>query len=332
MQERQMTMVQALNLALDQALATDEKVFLLGEDIGLPEGVMGVTKGLAAKYGEHRVRDTPISEVAIAGAAIGASLNGFRPVAEIMLMDFLPIAMDQILNHAAKLRYLTAGRLSVPIVIRCSSIAGGGTPATHSQALESWFMGIPGLKVTIPGSPADAKGLLTAAIRDNDPVLFVETGALYGTRGLVPEDPDFVIPLGKANVARRGEDVTIVTYGRGVRESLAAAEQLTEQGISAEVLDLRTLLPLDVPAIIESVSKTRRAIIVHFALKFNGPGAEIAATIEESLFGQLAAPVTRLGARFLPFPSAAALQPVVFPTVSDIINSAVRATSVSAGA
>jgi acetoin:2,6-dichlorophenolindophenol oxidoreductase subunit beta len=330
--QRQMTMVQALNLALDQALAADEKVFLLGEDIGRPDGVMGVTKGLAAKYGEHRVRDTPISEAAIAGAAIGASLNGFRPVAEIMLMDFLPIAMDQILNHAAKLRYLTAGRLSVPITIRCSSIAGGGTPATHSQALESWFMGIPGLKVVIPSSPADAKGLLTAAIRDNDPVLFVETGALYGTRGQVPEDPGFVIPLGRANIVRPGDDITVVTYGRGVRESLTAADQLAERGISAEILDLRTLLPLDVPAIINSVTKTRRAIVVHFALRFAGPGAEIAATIEETLFGQLAAPVTRLGARFIPFPSAAALQPVVFPAASDIADAAVRAMDVSSGA
>jgi pyruvate dehydrogenase E1 component beta subunit len=324
-------MVQALNLALDQALAADEKVFILGEDIGLPDGVMGVTKGLAAKYGAHRVRDTPISEAAIAGAAIGASLNGFRPVAEIMLMDFLPIAMDQILNHAAKLRYLTAGRLSVPITIRCSSIAGGGTPATHSQALESWFMGIPGLKVVIPSSPAEAKGLLTASIADNDPVLFVETGALYGARGQVPEDPGFSIPLGQANIVRPGTDVTIVTYGRGVRESLAAADQLADQGVSAEVLDLRTLLPLDVPAILESVGRTRRAVVVHFALKFAGPGAEIAATIEEKLFGRLAAPVTRLGAKFIPFPSAAALQPVVFPTASDIADAAKRSMQAPAG-
>jgi pyruvate/2-oxoglutarate/acetoin dehydrogenase E1 component len=319
-QERQMTMVEALNLALDQALARDPKVFLLGEDIGLPNGVMGVTKNLAAKYGADRVRDTPISEAAIVGAAIGASLNGFRVVAEIML--FLPIAMDQILNHAAKLRYLTAGRLSVPITIRCSSIAGGGTPATHSQALEGWLMGIPGIKVVIPSGPADAKGLLASSILDNDPVLFVETGMLYGTKGPVPEDTDYTIPLGRLNVVRAGEDVTIVTYGRGVRESLAAAEQLAQQGVSAEVLDLRTLLPLDVPGILTSVSKTRRAIVVHYGLRFAGPGAEIAATITESLFGELAAPVARLGAKFVPFPSAAELQPEVFPTSADIAKTA----------
>ena len=316
-----MTMVEALNLALDQALARDPKVFLLGEDIGLPNGVMGVTKNLAAKYGADRVRDTPISEAAIAGAAIGASLNGFRVVAEIMLMDFLPIAMDQILNHAAKLRYLTAG-LSVPITIRCSSIAGGGTPATHSQALEGWLMGIPGIKVVIPSGPADAKGLLASSILDNDPVLFVETGMLYGTRGPVPEDADYTVPLGRLNVVRAGEDVTIVTYGRGVRESLAAAEQLAQQRVSAEVLDLRTLLPLDVPGVLASVSKTRRAIVVHYGLRFAGPGAEIAAIITESLFGELAAPVARLGAKFVPFPSAAELQPEVFPTSADIAKTA----------
>jgi pyruvate/2-oxoglutarate/acetoin dehydrogenase E1 component len=325
-QERQMTMVEALNLALDQALARDPKVFLLGEDIGLPNGVMGVTKNLAAKYGADRVRDTPISEAAIVGAAIGASLNGFRVVAEIMLMDFLPIAMDQILNHAAKLRYLTAGRLSVPITIRCSSIAGGGTPATHSQALEGWLMGIPGIKVVIPSGPADAKGLLASSILDNDPVLFVETGMLYGSKGPVPEDPDYTVPLGQLNVVRAGEDVTIVTYGRGVRESLAAAEQLAQQGVSAEVLDLRTLLPLDVPGILTSVSKTRRAIVVHYGLRFAGPGAEIAATITESLFGELAAPVARLGAKFVPFPSAAELQPEVFPTSADIAKTALTLT------
>ena len=298
MQEQHMSMTDALNLALDQALHDDEKVFLLGEDIGLPGGVMGVTKNLAEKYGTNRVRDTPISEAAIVGAAIGASLNGFRPVAEIMLMDFLPIAMDQILNHAAKMRYLTAGRLSVPITIRCASIAGVGTPATHSQALEGWFMGIPGLKVVIPSNPADAKGLLTAAIFDDDPVLFIETGMLYGSRGAVPVDEGFSVPLGKANVIRTGEDVTVLTYGRGVRESLTAAEQAAEQGISVEVVDLRTLLPLDVPGILESVSKTRRAVIVHYAIRFAGPGAEIAATIYENLYGELEAPVVRIGAEF----------------------------------
>jgi pyruvate dehydrogenase E1 component beta subunit len=317
-----MSMVEALNLALDQALAEDDKVLLLGEDIGLPGGVMGVTKGLSAKYGTARVRDTPISEAAIVGTAIGASLNGWRSVAEIMLMDFLPIAMDQILNHAAKLRYLTAGRLNVPITIRSASIAGAGTPATHSQALEGWFMGVPGLKVVVPSSPADAKGLLASSIFDDDPVLFVETGVLYSTRGPVPVDRGFTIPLGKANVLREGDDVTIVSYGRSVREALAAAESLSRDGVSAEVLDLRTLLPLDVPGVLASVAKTRRAVVVSHAFRFAGPGAEIGATISERLWGDLAAPVVRLGAKFVPFPSAAELQPMVFPQAAAIAEAA----------
>lgn len=325
MDVREMTMAEALNLALDQAMARDDQVFMLGEDIGATGGVMTVSKGLADKYGLERVRDTPISEAAIVGAAIGAALGGYRPVAEIMLMDFLPIAMDQILNHAAKFRYLSDGRMKVPITIRSSTLAGQGTPSTHSQALEGWFMSIPGLKVVVPSGPAEAKGLLTNSIRDDDPVLFIETGILYGRRGPVPLDPDFAIPLGRANVVRPGEDVTIVTYGRGVGESLAAAQLLAQDGIEAEVVDLRTLLPLDMPTVWESVRKTQHAVVVHYSIRFAGPGAEVAASIAETLHHELAAPVERVGARFVPFPAVAELQSAVFPTPAHIAD-AVRRT------
>ncbi len=327
MEEREMTMGEAINLALDQALAKDERVFLLGEDIADPAGgVVGVTLGLSTKHGDKRVRDTPISEAAIIGAAVGAGLNGFRPVAEIMFMDLLPIALDQIVNHAAKMRFMTAGRLASPITIR-SMVLGGmhmGTGATHSQSLEAWFMHVPGLKVAVPSAPADAKGLLTTAIFDDDPVLFVETGALYGKRGPVPVD-EHSIPFGEAAVVRSGSDATIVTYGLGVPESLTAAATLEKEGVSVEVIDLRTLVPLDVPRLVESVSKTQRAVVVHFSTRFAGPGAEIAATITEELFGRLAAPVGRVGATFTPIPAASTIESQVFPQASDIVE-AVRRT------
>ena len=333
MQEREMTMLEALNLALDQALAKDERVFLLGEDIADPAGgIVGVTKGLSTKHGHERVRDTPISEAAILGAAVGAGLQGFRPVAEIMFMDLIPLAMDQILNHAAKMRFMTAGRMSSPITIRTAVIGGMGMGpgATHSQTLEGWFMHVPGLKIAMPATPADAKGLLTAAIFEDDPVLFVETAALYGTRGMVPVD-GVAIPFGQARVARRGDDVTIIGYGLGLREALTAAETLAKDGISAEVIDLRTLLPLDFPTVLESVARTRRAVIVHFATRFAGPGAEIAATINEELFGQLAAPVARVGARFAPIPQASTLEAATFPDSAKIAD-AVRRTMGGAAA
>lgn len=322
----EMTMVQALNLALDQALAKDDKVFLLGEDIAdsAGGGIIGVTRGLSTKHGDKRVRDTPISEAAIAGAAVGAAMNGYRPVAEIMIMDFIAIAMDQILNHAAKLRFMSAGRTPAPITVRTAVLAGRGTGATHSQSLEGWFMHVPGLKVVVPSNPADAKGLLTTAIFDDDPVIFVEMGKLYGTRGPVPVD-EHSVPFGQAAVTRAGDDVSIVTYGLGVPEAMAAATALEEEGVSVEVIDLRTLLPLDAATMLASVSKTKRALVVHFAPRFAGPGAEIAATINEELYGELAAPVHRLGATFTPSPPAAALQAAVYPNATTIAD-AVRVT------
>jgi pyruvate dehydrogenase E1 component beta subunit len=334
MEQREMTMIEALNLALDQALARDERVFLLGEDIADPAGgIMGITRGLSTKYGERRVRDTPISEAAIAGAAIGAAMNGYRPVAEIMIMDFIAIATDQILNHAAKLRFMSAGRTPAPITIRTTVLAGRGTGATHSQSLEGWFMHVPGLKVVIPSSPADAKGLLTTAIFDDDPVLFVEMGKLYGARGPVPVE-EYSIPFGDALVLRRGDDATVVTYGLGVPDAMAAAATLDEEGVSVEVIDLRTLLPLDVSTIVESVAKTRRAVVVHYSPRFAGPGAEIAATLNEELFGELLGPVVRLGATFTPSPPAASLHTAVYPTAESIagaVRRSVRSRSVTVG-
>jgi pyruvate dehydrogenase E1 component beta subunit len=323
-EEREMTMREALNLALDQALSADERVFLLGEDIADP-GASGPTKGLSTKYGSDRVLDTPISEAAIVGAAIGAALDGFLPVAEIMIMDFIGIAADQIINHAAKLRFMSAGRTTAPITIRTQVYGGLGTGATHSQSLEAWFMHIPGLKVVVPSTPRDGKGLLSSAVFDPDPCLFVETIRLQGQRGPVPVDPDFRIPLGQADIKRSGRDVTLISYGRGVIESMAAAAQLEADGIDGEVVDLRTLVPLDVPTLLESVRRTRRAVVVHDAVRFAGPGAEVAAVLQEELWGVLAAPVARLGARFVPNPGSAPLEAQLYPNASLIAEAAKKA-------
>jgi pyruvate dehydrogenase E1 component beta subunit len=321
-----MTMREALNLALEQALAKDARVFLLGEDIADASGggVLGVTAGLSTKFGDDRVIDTPISEAAIVGAAIGAALDGRRPVAEIMMMDFLPIALDQLANNAAKARYMTGGRTTAPITVLTQVLSGMGTGATHSQSLEHMLLGIPGLKVVIPSSPADAKGLLTTAIFDDDPVVFMEPVKLLGTRGPV-EEAEYSIPFGQARVARAGTDVTVVSYGWGVPLSVGAADELESEGISAEVLDLRTLLPLDTQAVLDSVRRTRRAVVVTTAARFGGPGGEIAATIAEELFGDLAAPVARVGAPFTPIPSAPVLEAAYFPDAKRIAD-AVRRT------
>ena len=289
MDEKEMTMREALNLALDQALAADDRVFLLGEDIADP-GASGPTAGLSTKYGHDRVLDTPISEAAIIGAAIGAAIDGLLPVAEIMIMDFIGIAADQLINNAAKLRFMTAGRTTAPITVRTQVYGGLATGATHSQTLEAWFMHIPGMKVIVPSTPRDGKGLLTSAIFDPDPCLFVETIRLQGQKGSVPTDPGFAIPLGQADVKRPGSDVTLISYGRSVLECLKAAEQLQEQGVNAEVVDLRTLVPLDIETIVESVRRTRRAVVVHDAVQFAGPGAEIVATLQAECFGELTAP------------------------------------------
>ena len=324
-QPRTLRYAAALNEALDEALAADPRVFLLGEDLADPAGgVNGVTTGLSTKHGKQRVLDTPISEAAIAGAAIGAAIEGQIPVAEIMIMDFISIAMDMIVNLAAKARFMSGNRTPCPVTIRTASFGGLGSGATHSQTLESWFMHVPGIKVVMPSTPADAKGLLKSAIFDPDPCLFVETVALFGTAGEVPGGDHFV-ELGVADVKRSGSDVTIVSYGRGVLDSLAAAEVLAGEGIDVEVLDLRTLVPLDLPAVLRSVGRTGRAVVAHYAVEFAGPGAELAARISADLFGQLKAPVARVGGRYRPIPAARNLEQAFYPT-PDRIAEAVRAT------
>jgi pyruvate dehydrogenase E1 component beta subunit len=325
-----MTMREALNLALDQALERDERVFLLGEDIADP-GASGPTAGLSTKYGTERVLDTPISEAAIVGAAVGAAMDGLLPVAEIMIMDFIGIAADQIVNHAAKVRFMTGGRTTAPITVRTQVYGGLGTGGTHSQTLEAWFMHIPGLKVVIPATPRDGKGLLTSAIFDDDPCVFVETIRLQGQRGSVPIDADFSIPLGQADVKRPGTDVTLISYGRSVLEALSAAAALEEQGVSAEVLDLRTLVPLDVEAMVESARRTRRVVVVHDAVQFAGPGAEIAAILQRELFGELAAPIERVGARFVPNPAPPALESQIYPSRERVVAAVQRALGKPAG-
>lgn len=320
-----LTVVGAINEALDEALAADPRVFLLGEDLADPGGgVSGATSGLSTKHGKSRVLDTPISEAAIAGAAIGAALEGQIPVAEIMIMDFIAIAMDQIVNIAAKVRFMSANRTSCPLTVRTATFGGLGSGATHSQSLESWFMHVPGLKVIVPSTPADVKGLLKAAIFDPDPSIFVETIACYGIRGEVPAG-DHVVEIGTADIKRSGSDVTLITYGRGVFDSLQAAEQLAAEGIDAEVLDLRTLVPLDTEAVLESVGRTGRAVMVHYAVEFAGPGAEVATRINSELFGQLKAPVQRVASRYRPIPAAVGLEAAVYPSV-DRITAAARAS------
>jgi pyruvate dehydrogenase E1 component beta subunit len=270
------------------------------------------------------VRDTPISEAAIIGAAMGAAAAGLRPVAEIMIMDFIGIALDQLVNGAAKLHYMTSGKLKAPLTLRTSVTARFGAGATHSQSLEAWLMHIPGLKVAMPSTPFDAKGMLTTCILDDDPCVFIEDACLYQRIGQVPAEP-YSIPVGEAEVKATGSDVTLITYGWLTHECLAVAEQLAGDGISVEVVDLRWLLPLDTDTILATVEKTGRAVIVHAATRFAGPGAEIAALVNEELFGRLAAPVQRVAAPFVPIPAAPVMEQVYFPSQS-AITEAVKAT------
>jgi pyruvate/2-oxoglutarate/acetoin dehydrogenase E1 component len=273
----------------------------LGEDVGKPGGVFGTSKGLQATFGKDRVLDTPIAEQAIIGCGVGAALVGMRPIAEIMFNDFAGVCMDPIFNHAAKQRFMSGGATNVPMVIRMMVGGGtGGNGAQHSQSLEAWFTHVPGLKVVMPSTPFDAKGLLLSSIFDEDPVIHLESiKLLRGIKGDVPVE-DYRIPLGVAKVRREGTDITLVTYGWEVHECLKAAEELQKEGISAEVIDLRTLVPIDYARVLDSVKKTRRALVVHAATEFGGFGAEIASTIGEEQFSTLKAPVSRLGAVFAP--------------------------------
>ncbi len=321
-----MNLIQAINKAIDDAMEADSNVILFGEDVADREegGVMGVTKGLSTKYGNSRVRSTPISEQAIIGAAIGASLVGMRPIAEIMLMNFTTVAMDMIINHAAKLRFMSGGQTHVPMTIRTMSGAGFGTGGQHSDFLEAWFAHTAGLKVVIPSSPADAYGLMLSCIADEDPCIFVENMTLYWTPGPMPEKSTR-IPLGLANVVRTGSDVSVVTYGRQVADALAVADNMAKEGVGVEVVDLRTISPLDIRTILDSVGKTRRAVVMHEAVKKFGVGAEIAACIQEELFGALKAPVRRIGGAFCPVPFSKPLETAFVPGHAQL-ESAIRST------
>jgi pyruvate dehydrogenase E1 component beta subunit len=318
--------IQAINMALDEAMTLDPNVIVLGEDVADEQegGIAGVTKGLSTKYGRNRVRSTPISEQAIMGAAIGSAIVGMRPVAEIMLMNFTTVGMDMIVNHAAKLRFMSGGQTHVPLTIRTMTGAGFGTGGQHADYLEAWFAHTAGIKVVAPSSPADAYGLMLSCIFDDDPCLFIENMPSYWVPGLAPEN-GVRIPLGKANILRPGGDVTLISYARTVGDCLAVAEKLGNEKISVEIVDLRTISPLDLDTILTSVAKTRRAVIVHEAVTPFGVGAEIAAQIHKALFGQLAAPVERVGAAYCPVPFSKPLETAYVPG-QEKIEAAIRAT------
>ncbi|RJR48431.1 MAG: alpha-ketoacid dehydrogenase subunit beta [Desulfobacteraceae bacterium] len=310
---------EAVSEALREEMARDKNVFVMGEDVGKFGGVFQSTAGLWETFGPSRVMDTPISEQAIVGAALGAALAGLRPVAEIMFVDFTGIAMDQIANQCAKFHFMTGGQAIVPVVIKTQGGVGIGDAAQHSQSLEAWHTHIPGLKVVMPSTPYDAKGLLKSSIREDNPVVFIEHKLLYQTKGSVP-DEEYIIPLGKADIKREGRDVTIVTWSKMVLESLKAAGMLQEEGISAEVIDLRTLVPLDLETILNSVEKTSRVVIVHEACKTGGFGGEIASQIIEKGFDYLDAPVKRIAAVDTPIPYAAPLYRAVIPDPEKIVR------------
>ncbi len=306
----------ALNLGLADAMAEDRTVVLIGIDVGAGGGIFAVTKGLLDRFGPSRVLDAPISEMGYVGAAVGAAMTGLRPIVEIMFMDFIGVCLDPILNQAAKLRYMTAGSFSIPIVFRTQTGAGRSAGAQHSQSLESMFAHIPGLKVVMPATVTDARDLLLDAVRDPNPVLFVENRRLYGLRGSLDDEP---LPLGKARVARRGDEVTVVTWGQQLRECLAAAERCSA---SLEVIDLRSLVPLDLETVLASVRKTGHILIVHEAVQEFGAGAEIAARVADELFGELLAPARRLGAPSVPLPFSPNLERALLPDAEAIVTAA----------
>ena len=315
----EMTYREAIAKGLREALETDERVFLMGEDIGAYGGAYAVTRGFLAEFGPERIKDTPISESIIVGAGIGAALAGLRPVVELMTINFSLLAMDQIVNNAAKLRYMSGGQLSVPLIMR--TVTGGGAQlgASHSQSLEGWYASVPGLKVAVPSTPYDALGLLRAALEDDNPILFAEHTLLYGLRGEVPEEW-YNVPLGQADVKRSGEDVTLVAYSRMVQVALRAAEELAQQGIEAEVVDLRTLRPFDWESVIESVKKTKRCVVIEEAWRTGGFGAEVASRVQEEAFDYLDGPVARVGGVDAPIPYARNLEMAAIPDEKKIIQ------------
>ncbi|MGA3405472.1 MAG: alpha-ketoacid dehydrogenase subunit beta [Candidatus Bathyarchaeia archaeon] len=316
---RELTYADALREALREEMLRDPNVILLGEEIGVFNGVYKVTRGLLDEFGPERVRDTPISEAAIAGAAVGLALAGLKPVAEIMYMDFLPICMDQLATQAAKMRFMSGGQLKVPMVLRTQYSLGRQHGSQHSQFTPAWFLQVPGIKIVLPSNPYDAKGLLKSSIRDPNPVLFIESGLLYRTKGPVPEE-EYTIPLGQAEVKRKGEDITIVGISRQVGEALSAAIKLEQSGISAEVIDVRTLQPLDLKTIVESVKRTSRLVIASDDVKTGGVGAEISASVSENAFGYLDAPIARIACPDTPIPFSPPLEQSYMPNADKIVE------------
>jgi len=313
------TMREAISQALWEEMERDERVFIIGEEVGVWGGTYAVTKGFYDHFGEKRVRDTPIAEAVIVGAAIGSAMTGLRPVAELMTINFAFAAMDHIVNQAAKLRYMFGGQFTVPMVIRAPGGGGRQLGATHSQTPDAIFAHFPGLKVVAPGTPEDAKGMLKTAIRSDDPILFIEHATLYQVRGEVP-DGDYTVPLGKSKIQRPGRDVTIVTYSKSLETSSKAAEQLSKDGIEVEIVDLRSLRPLDMDPVLESFKKTNRAVIVEEGWRSFGVGSEIAARIYEEAFDYVDAPIKRVAQTEVPLPYNRTLEQMALPQVEDVVK------------
>ena len=321
METKLMSVKEAIITAMSEEMRRDENVFLMGEDVGIFGGDFGTSVGMLDEFGPERIKDTPISESAISGAAVGAAMTGLRPIVDVTFMDFIVYMMDNIVNQAAKTRYMFGGKGQVPVTVRCAAGSGVGSAAQHSQSLESWFTHIPGVKVVAPGTPADVKGLLKSAIRDNNPVIFLEYKAQYNMKGEVPTDPEFIIPLGKGEIKKEGKDITIVTYGRMLERVMKAAEIAESEGISVEVVDPRTLIPLDKEIILNSVKKTGRVILVNDAHKTSGFIGEISAIISESdTFDYLDHPIVRLAGEDVPIPYNHALETAMVPSVEKIVE------------
>lgn len=327
---REITYVNAFTEALHQLMAADDDVVILGEDVGFYGGVFKAFDGLYKEYGEKRVVDTPIAEMGFIGMGVGAAARGLRPVVDLMFFDFIGVALDQLYNQAAKLKYMFGGDVTVPLTLTTAGGAGLSAGPQHSQSLEAWLAHVPGLKVALPSSPHDVKGLMVAAVRDDNPTVVVLNKRMLGTKGEVPEEL-YEIPFGQANTVRTGEDVTIVAVGRMVPESVIAAGKLAEDGINAEVIDVRTVQPLDTETIVDSVRKTNRAVIVHEAVTFSGIGAEISSQIQETAFDYLDAPVARIGAPFSPVPFSPVLERAYIPDAARIEREVRQLLTRSAG-
>src|SRR5919106_974557 len=319
----ELTYREAIRDAMSEAMRRDDDVFIMGEDIAEMGGSMGVTQGMLDEFGPERVRNSPISEMAIVGAGIGAAIAGMRPIVEIMYQDFTTLAMEQIVNQAAKHRYMSGGQVKVPLTIRTQGGAGWSPGAQHAQQLEAWFVHVPGLKVVFPSTPADVRGLLWTSIYDDNPVLFFEHRTLYGLKEEVPDDLE-PISLGEARVHREGDDVTVVATGRLLHEALGAAARAEEEGVSVEVIDPRTLQPLDEGALVESVRKTTRCVVAHEAVTRMGFGAEVASVVQYGAFDYLDAPIERVGARFTPLPFAPVMEEFVVPHEDDVLQAILR--------